>query len=157
MYLQFLDSLHGKNVFLTGASRGIGEQMAYVYARAGANLFITARSEDRLQKVKGIQLIINYSSITHQNAVKLCNALVALLFCYCWNSSSALSVLRNSWPRYAVNLIRQVRENIKIAWYLLTLSWLWYSSSNAPLILVSVFFHDYEGAGEMQIAGAVWG
>ena len=51
----FTESLEGKNVLLTGASRGIGEQMAYVYARAGANLFITARSEDRLQKVKGFQ------------------------------------------------------------------------------------------------------
>ena len=50
--ITFTAFLEGKNVFLTGASRGIGEQMAYVYARAGANLFITARSEDRLQKVK---------------------------------------------------------------------------------------------------------
>ncbi len=43
--------LRGKNVLVTGASGGIGEQFAYVYARAGANVFITARREKQLQQV----------------------------------------------------------------------------------------------------------
>lgn len=43
--------LKGKNVIVTGASGGIGEQMAYHYARMGANVFITARSESRLKQV----------------------------------------------------------------------------------------------------------
>lgn len=43
--------LRGKNVIVTGASGGIGEQIAYHYARMGANLLITARSESRLKQV----------------------------------------------------------------------------------------------------------
>ena len=45
------DSVKGKNVIITGASSGIGEQMAYHYARLGANVLITARREPQLQKV----------------------------------------------------------------------------------------------------------
>lgn len=43
--------LKGKNVIVTGASSGIGEQMAYHYAQFGANVLITARSEKRLKEV----------------------------------------------------------------------------------------------------------
>ncbi|CAH1789317.1 unnamed protein product, partial [Owenia fusiformis] len=43
--------IRGKNVIITGASTGIGEQMAYHYARLGAKLLITARREHVLQKV----------------------------------------------------------------------------------------------------------
>ncbi len=43
----------GKNVIITGASTGIGEQMAYHYARLGANIVITAWREQQLQKVIG--------------------------------------------------------------------------------------------------------
>ena len=54
--------------------------MVYVYARAGANLFITARSEDRLQKVKG-KPRCNY---TISNTVRLHDiALHTLLLFYC--------------------------------------------------------------------------
>lgn len=45
------ESVKGKNVFLTGASTGIGEQVAYHYARLGANIVITARRENRLKEV----------------------------------------------------------------------------------------------------------
>ena len=41
----------GKRVLVTGASTGIGEQMAYHYAHMGAKVFITARTESKLQKV----------------------------------------------------------------------------------------------------------
>jgi corticosteroid 11-beta-dehydrogenase isozyme 1 len=44
-------SLKGKNVVITGASMGIGEQMAYHYARMGARVLIVARSEDRMKAV----------------------------------------------------------------------------------------------------------
>lgn len=43
--------LEGKRVVLTGASTGIGEQMAYHYASHGADLLITARRENLLKKV----------------------------------------------------------------------------------------------------------
>ncbi|XP_008120779.2 hydroxysteroid 11-beta-dehydrogenase 1-like protein [Anolis carolinensis] len=44
-------SLSGARVLLTGASDGIGEQMAYHYARFGAQIVLTARREAVLQKV----------------------------------------------------------------------------------------------------------
>ena len=36
---------------MTGASRGIGEQIAYRFAEQGASVVVTARTEDRLKKV----------------------------------------------------------------------------------------------------------
>ena len=36
---------------VTGASTGIGEELAYQYARLGANIVITARREHRLKEV----------------------------------------------------------------------------------------------------------
>ncbi|NXO02378.1 DHI1L protein, partial [Rhinopomastus cyanomelas] len=45
------ESLAGARVLLTGASAGIGEQMAYHYARFGAEIVLTARREAMLQKV----------------------------------------------------------------------------------------------------------
>ncbi len=42
---------NGKVVLITGASYGLGEQFAYSFADAGADLILTARSEDLLQTV----------------------------------------------------------------------------------------------------------
>ena len=47
----FSESIRGKNILVTGASTGIGEQIAYHYARLGANVVITARRESRLKQV----------------------------------------------------------------------------------------------------------
>uniref|UniRef100_A0A8C6PWT1 Hydroxysteroid 11-beta dehydrogenase 1 like n=1 Tax=Nothobranchius furzeri TaxID=105023 RepID=A0A8C6PWT1_NOTFU len=44
-------SLKGARVLVTGASTGIGEQMAYNYAQFGARIVITARRENILQQV----------------------------------------------------------------------------------------------------------
>ncbi|XP_075052323.1 11-beta-hydroxysteroid dehydrogenase 1 [Mixophyes fleayi] len=43
--------LKGKKAIVTGASSGIGEQMAYHLAKMGAHVLITARTEDKLKKV----------------------------------------------------------------------------------------------------------
>ncbi|XP_013860025.1 hydroxysteroid 11-beta-dehydrogenase 1-like protein [Austrofundulus limnaeus] len=52
MSVQFCsESLKGARVLVTGASTGIGEQMAYHYARFGAEIVITARREKALQQV----------------------------------------------------------------------------------------------------------
>ncbi|XP_078062743.1 hydroxysteroid 11-beta-dehydrogenase 1-like protein [Mustelus asterias] len=44
--------LSGSHVLLTGASKGIGEELAYHYARFGAKLVITARNEALLKQVE---------------------------------------------------------------------------------------------------------
>ncbi|XP_062868595.1 hydroxysteroid 11-beta-dehydrogenase 1-like protein [Trichomycterus rosablanca] len=45
------ESLKGARVMVTGASTGIGEQLAYHYARLGAQIVITARREHVLKEV----------------------------------------------------------------------------------------------------------
>ncbi|GAA6096768.1 hydroxysteroid 11-beta-dehydrogenase 1-like protein [Tachysurus ichikawai] len=45
------ESLKGMRVLVTGASTGIGEQLAYHYARMGAQIVITARREHVLKEV----------------------------------------------------------------------------------------------------------
>ncbi|GMH31496.1 hypothetical protein Nepgr_033339 [Nepenthes gracilis] len=47
----FCEDLVGKVVIITGASSGIGEHIAYEYARRGARLALAARRENRLQEV----------------------------------------------------------------------------------------------------------
>ncbi|KAJ3063991.1 hypothetical protein HK102_008333, partial [Quaeritorhiza haematococci] len=44
-------NLYGKRVLITGASKGIGEQLAYEYARHGARIVITARTASLLEQV----------------------------------------------------------------------------------------------------------
>lgn len=52
LLVSLLADFAGKVVWLTGASTGLGEAMAYELASVGAKLVLTARSEDLLEKVK---------------------------------------------------------------------------------------------------------
>ena len=45
-------NLNGKTVLITGASQGIGEAAAKTFSQAGANVMLTARNSDKLEKVK---------------------------------------------------------------------------------------------------------
>ncbi|XP_021758423.1 11-beta-hydroxysteroid dehydrogenase 1B-like [Chenopodium quinoa] len=47
----FSENVSGKVVLITGASSGIGEHLAYEYARRGAKLALVARRRQRLQDV----------------------------------------------------------------------------------------------------------
>ena len=45
------DQLTGKTILITGASSGIGESAAHLFAREGANVVITARRKAELDRV----------------------------------------------------------------------------------------------------------
>jgi len=47
-----VDTLKGKVVFITGASRGIGEATAIAFAKSGATVFLASRKQDTLEAVK---------------------------------------------------------------------------------------------------------
>jgi short-subunit dehydrogenase len=47
-----MSSMQGKTVIITGASAGIGEELAVVLASRGANLVLAARGEEALARVK---------------------------------------------------------------------------------------------------------
>ncbi|XP_024899193.1 hydroxysteroid 11-beta-dehydrogenase 1-like protein isoform X2 [Pteropus alecto] len=50
-------SLQGARVLLTGASAGVGEELAYHYARLGSHLVLTAHAEALLQKVNFLSYV----------------------------------------------------------------------------------------------------
>uniref|UniRef100_A0A8D1YAN3 Hydroxysteroid 11-beta dehydrogenase 1 n=1 Tax=Sus scrofa TaxID=9823 RepID=A0A8D1YAN3_PIG len=56
------EMLRGKKVIVTGASKGIGREMAYHLARMGAHVVVTARSEETLKKVVSHCLELGASS-----------------------------------------------------------------------------------------------
>ncbi len=47
-----MSSMQGKTVIITGASAGIGEELAVALASRGANLVLAARGEEALARVK---------------------------------------------------------------------------------------------------------
>ncbi|MEN6453352.1 MAG: SDR family oxidoreductase [Prolixibacteraceae bacterium] len=47
-----MKNLRGKIVWITGASSGIGEELAYAFAREGALLVLSARNHEKLEQVK---------------------------------------------------------------------------------------------------------
>ncbi|RAV98288.1 SDR family oxidoreductase [Pseudochryseolinea flava] len=57
-----MGSLQGKVIWITGASSGIGEALAYALAERGARLILSARRKEELERVRG-----NCSPSTHAN------------------------------------------------------------------------------------------
>lgn len=50
--LVVLASLAGQVIWITGASSGIGENLAYILSKFGCRLVLSARSEQKLLQVK---------------------------------------------------------------------------------------------------------
>lgn len=48
---RLISQIEGKNVLVTGASSGIGAATSLLYAKAGANVVLTARRAEKLEKV----------------------------------------------------------------------------------------------------------
>lgn len=48
-----MNDLNGKTVLITGASRGIGESAARLFAQAGANVALVARSSADIERIAG--------------------------------------------------------------------------------------------------------
>ena len=51
--------LEGKNIIITGASRGIGKGIAEVFSSQGANIAFTYRSSDKKAKALELELAAN--------------------------------------------------------------------------------------------------
>lgn len=60
-----MKNLKDKVVWITGASSGIGEALAYALAKQGAHLVLTARNKEKLEKVKS-QCLLSTSKCTVQ-------------------------------------------------------------------------------------------
>jgi len=71
-----LFDLSGKKAFVTGASRGIGQEIAVAFAELGADLALVARSEDGLaataEKAAGYghEAFVIRADVTDQEAVE---------------------------------------------------------------------------------------
>jgi short-subunit dehydrogenase len=52
IYFSVMVNFNNKVVWITGASSGIGEALAYAFAKQGSKLVLSARREEELQRVK---------------------------------------------------------------------------------------------------------
>ena len=57
-----MNILNNKNCFITGASGGLGREIAKQFLKNNCNLFLTARNEQKLKKLKSDLNRINTKS-----------------------------------------------------------------------------------------------
>lgn len=75
-------SLEGKTILVTGASSGIGQQVAIICSKMGANVALIGRNEDRLQETKSQlegtkHLVVSYDLTNLDNLKELVTDIVA--------------------------------------------------------------------------------
>ncbi|KAK0059856.1 dehydrogenase/reductase SDR family member 7, partial [Biomphalaria pfeifferi] len=66
-----IESLSGKVVWITGASSGIGEHIAYQLASVGCKLVLSARRKEELERVKQTCLMTNRGTISDDDILVL--------------------------------------------------------------------------------------
>ncbi|KAI4471661.1 dehydrogenase/reductase sdr family member 7-related [Holotrichia oblita] len=66
-----IDKLKGKVVFITGASSGIGENVALILAKHGVKLILAARRENELERVKKNCLEISDGKLSNDDILVL--------------------------------------------------------------------------------------
>lgn len=70
-----MNQLEGKRAIVTGASRGIGRQIAIEFARQGADVALIARSQDLLSEVAaevdqaGRKSVVRVADVTDQEQI----------------------------------------------------------------------------------------
>uniref|UniRef100_A0A452GP97 11-beta-hydroxysteroid dehydrogenase 1 n=1 Tax=Gopherus agassizii TaxID=38772 RepID=A0A452GP97_9SAUR len=113
--------LKGKRVIVTGASTGIGEQMAYHLARMGAHVLVTARTEAKLQKVctKHTCTGQSYVTLCPANGPQSCPAEPPMLFKTWTHTHRGLDMLilnhiGNSYFNYFDGDVGHVQKLLKI-------------------------------------------
>ncbi len=65
-----------KTAFITGASKGIGKELAFLFAENGHNLVLVARSEEKLKEIK-VELEETYSVAVNILVTDLCDPAAA--------------------------------------------------------------------------------
>ena len=77
MNVQELFNLQGKTAIVTGGGRGLGEQIATVYANAGANVVVCSRNEEACQEVserlkeKGVRSLAFKCDVSKEEDINL--------------------------------------------------------------------------------------
>nr|KAI8735351.1 dehydrogenase/reductase SDR family member 7-like; partial [Biomphalaria glabrata] len=66
-----IESLSGKVVWITGASSGIGEHIAYQLASVGCKLVLSARRKEELERVKQTCLMTNRGTLSDDDILVL--------------------------------------------------------------------------------------
>lgn len=85
-----------KHVLITGSSSGIGLELAKIFAREGFNLVISARREDRLEKLKK-EMEATYTIQVHVFPVDLSKSEAPdALFQFCEDQNFQIDVLINN-------------------------------------------------------------
>ena len=77
-WLESQFSLNGKKALVTGASKGIGAEIAIAMARAGADIVLVGRSKESLNDT---QIAINEAGKKSEIRLRLSS----LIMCYLWH------------------------------------------------------------------------
>jgi short-subunit dehydrogenase len=120
-------SLKGKNVVITGASKGIGRAIAEMFAAEGAHLFLCARNDVQLYNAVAALQTGNESAVIKAKAVDLSNKEQAIGFGNWINQHGTVDILVNNAGHFLPGSIyneadgvfeKMIASNISAAYHL---------------------------------------